>query len=85
MEKNKIERFKSWQLLSFSLSATLFFIFIVFFIFQANLIYFYLKGGNDELEISNVQVLAVRATNYPVPRLAIYKNCLLYTSPSPRD
>ena len=26
------------------------------------------------LEISNIQVLAAKATNYPVPNLAIYKN-----------
>ncbi|UOP01417.1 hypothetical protein [Kingella potus] len=33
-----------------------------------------MKKSNDEIVVSNVQVLAVKSVNYPAIQLAIYKN-----------
>lgn len=78
--KNFNKKLKSWQILCFSLSGIIFIIFIIFFLFNFNIAFN--EYHSKKIDLKNVQVIAIKATNSSNLRIAVYKNKRkIFTSP----
>ena len=79
--ENLNKKLKSWQILCFSMPGIIFIIFIIFFLFNFNIAFN--KSHSKKIDLENVQVIAIKATNSSKLRLAVYKDKRkIFTSPS---